>query len=125
MGLAVALILGAPLVMYSLAPPGPLRNGDTVFSDGEQRVRLAITATNMHQQPGEICLLDPNSPLILVDVPNSEPDGSLLAQVQGTPAAEWPFCPLHAEVLLKTHQLFQKPALLREGQRMLARLWDR
>jgi hypothetical protein len=121
-GLAVAIILGAPLVLYSLAPTGPLREGDTAFSDGQQRVRLATSTTNPRLQTGETCLLDPNSPLIVVHVSDGQPDGSIMAQVQGNPATEWPFCPLHAEVLIKAHQLFQKPALLTDIQTMLTRL---
>lgn len=125
MGLAVAVILGAPLVLYSLAPTGPLREGDTAFSDGEQRVRLTTPTTEPRLQPGDTCLLDPNSPLIVVHAPDGQPDGSIIALVQGNPATEWPFCPLHAEVLMKTHQLFQKPALLTEIKTMLTGLWRR
>lgn len=125
MGLAVAVILGAPLVLYSLAPTGPLREGDTAFSDGQQRVPLTTPTTEPRLQPGDTCLLDPNSPLIIVHTPNSQPDGSIIALVQGNPAAEWPFCPVHAEVVVKTHQLFQKPALLTEIRTMLAGLFGR
>lgn len=124
-GLAVAIILGAPLVLYSLAPTGPLRDGDTVFSDGQQRVQLATSTTDPKLQRGDTCLLDPNSPLIVVHVPNDQPDGSIVAQVQGDPSTEWPFCPLHAEVLLKMRQVFQKPALFTEVQTVLARLLGR
>lgn len=125
MGLAVAVILCAPLVLYSLAPTGPLREGDTAFSDGQQRVQLTTPTTEPRLQPGDTCLLDPNSPLIVIHAPDSQPDGSMIALVQGNPATEWPFCPLHAEVLMKAHQLFQKPALLTEIQTVLAGLWGR
>lgn len=125
MGLAVAVILGVPLVLYSLAPTGPLREGDTAFSDGQQRVHLTTATTERRLRPGDTCLLDPNSPLIIVHTPNGQPDGSITALVQGNPATEWPFCPLHAEVLLKAHQLFQKPALLTKIQTVLAGLWGR
>lgn len=124
-GLAVAVILGAPLVLYSLAPTGPLREGDTAFSDGQQRVHLTTPTTEPRLQPGDTCLLDPNGPLIVVHVPDDQPDGSITALVQGNPATEWPFCPLHAEVLMKAHQLFQKPALLTEIRRMLVGLLSR
>jgi len=125
MGLAVAIILGAPLLLYSLAPTGPLREGDTIFSNGQQRVHLTTSTTSPGLQPGDTCLLDPNSPLIVVHIPDGQPDNSIRAKVQGTPATEWPFCPLHAEVRIKTHQLFQKPALLTEIQAMLTRLVGR
>lgn len=120
-GLAVAIILGAPLVLYSLAPTGPLRDGDTIFSAGQQQVRLFLSSTDHRYQAGDTCLLDPNSPLIVLRVSDGQPGSSMVAQVQGNPATEWPFCPLHAEVLLKPHQIFQKPALFAAVQTLLAR----
>jgi hypothetical protein len=124
-GLAVVIILGAPLVLYSLAPTGPLREGDTVFSDGQQRAQLSKPAAGLSLQPGETCLLDPNNPLIVIYVPNDQPDSSIVAQVQGSPAGEWPFCPPHAEVLLEAHQIFQKPAVFSGVKEMVARLFSR
>lgn len=124
-GLAVVVILGAPLVLYSLAPTGPLREGDTVFSDGQQRVHLSKPSAGLPPQPDDTCLLDPDNPLIVVQGPNDQPDGSILAQVQGRPAIEWPFCPSHAEVQIKAHQMFQKPAVFRGVKEMLAKLASR
>lgn len=117
----MAIILGAPLVLYSLAPPGPLRDGDTVFSDGQQRVQLATPATDPRFQRGDTCLLDPSNPLIVIQVPSDRADGSIVAQVQGSPAIEWPFCPVHAEVVLRTHQMFQKPGIFTAIGRFLNR----
>jgi hypothetical protein len=124
-GIAMVIILLAPLVLYSLAPTGPLREGDTAFSDGQQRVQLTTPTTEPRLQPGDTCLLDPNGPLIVVHVPDDQPDGSITALVQGNPATEWPFCPVHAEIVIKAHQLFQKPALLTEIRTVLAGLWGR
>jgi hypothetical protein len=117
----VAVILGAPLVLYSLAPTGPIREGDTVFSEGEQRVRTSKLLTDSRAQPDETCLLDPNSPLIIVHAPTEHGDSSITAEVQGNPSGEWPFCPVHTEVLLETRQVFQKPAMLNGVREMLMR----
>lgn len=117
-GLAVAVILGAPLVLYSLAPPGPIREGDTVFSEGQQQARLTTPA---RPKLDETCLLDPNSPLIIVHAPNEHADSSIIAEVQGNPSGEWPFCPLHAEVRLSLRQVFQKPAMLGAVREMLVK----
>jgi hypothetical protein len=125
MGLAVAVILGAPLLLYSLAPTGPLREGDTAFANGQQRVHLTTSTAEPRLQPGDTCLLDPNSPLIVVHPPDGQPDGLIIGLVQGNPATEWPFCPVHAEVVIQAHQLFQKPALLTEIQTVLAGLFGR
>jgi hypothetical protein len=108
---AVLIILGAPLVLYSLAPTGPIREGDTVFSEGEQHVRIRHVPRDHPGNADDTCLLDPNSPLIVLHTSTDQADGSIIAHVQGNPASEWPFCPVHIEVILKTHQVFQKPAI--------------
>lgn len=110
-GITAAIILVAPLVLYSLAPAGPIREGDTVFSQGEQQVRIRHATIDRPGQADDICLLDPNSPLIVLRSSSGPTDDSIIAQVQGSPVGEWPFCPVHTEVLLKTRQVFQKPAM--------------
>jgi hypothetical protein len=121
----VITILGAPLVLYSLAPTGPIRDGDTVFSGGEQHVRMLHATTEQSGQPDDSCLLDPNSPLIVLHSPIDQADGSIIVQVQGNPAGEWPFCPVHAEVLVRSHQIFQKPAVFDEVKEILTRWFSR
>ena len=58
-GLAAAVIFLAPMVMYSVAPPGPIRDGDTIFSNGAHKVRLS--EPHRYTQVGyqETCLMDP------------------------------------------------------------------
>lgn len=107
---AVTIILVVPLLLHSLAPTGPIREGDTVFSEGQQQVQIRPTVTD-RESKDNTCLLDPNSPLIVVHSPNLDTDGSIIASVQGNPAGDWPFCPVHTDVLLKSHQIFQKPAV--------------
>lgn len=109
MGLAVLVILAAPLILYSLAPSGPLRTGDTIFSQGQQRVRVAVPETTGGPQVRETCLLDPNTPLIILELQDEREEGEILATVQGNPVSEWPFCPPHTRVRVNIHQIFQKP----------------
>ena len=116
---AVLIILGAPLVLYSLAPTGPIREGDTVFSEGEQHVRIRHVPRDHPGNADDTCLLDPNSPLIALSWSSSPTNDVLVAQVQGNPAGEWPFCPVHTEVLLSPHQIFQKPAMFGAIREML------
>jgi hypothetical protein len=111
-GIAMLIILLAPLILYSFAPTGPIREGDTVFAEGQQRAQLSTTLASRSSQTDKTCLLDPNSPLIVLEKSADESDGFITAEVQGNPAAEWPFCPVHAEVRLSLHQIFQKPAVL-------------
>ncbi|ULA65630.1 MAG: hypothetical protein LZF86_240019 [Nitrospira sp.] len=109
MGLAVLLILAVPLVLYSLAPSGPLRAGDTIFSQGQQRVYVAAPEAAVELQPRATCLLDPNAPLIILELQDERGKDNLLATVQGNPVSEWPFCPSHTRVLMNAHQIVQKP----------------
>lgn len=124
-GIAVVLILVTPLVLYSLAPTGPLREGDTVFSDGEQRARISKPVSTRLNPSDDTCLLDPSSPLIILQTPSGQAGDSFVAHVQGNPSDEWPFCPVHTEVLLGTHQVFQKPAALSAVREILLRWFMR
>lgn len=124
-GIAVLVILLAPLVLYSLAPSGPLREGDTIFSEGQQRVRLSLPAPASRPGKEEVCLLDPGTPLIIVQSPGDRQDGTILATVQGNAPIEWPFCPAHTEVILTTQQVFQKPDPLAGIKDRLAGLLER
>jgi hypothetical protein len=123
-GIAVVIILLAPLVLYSFAPTGPIRDGDTVFSEGQQHVQIRRTATG-HEVKDNTCLLDPSSPLIVIHTLTTDPDGSIIAQVQGNAAGEWPFCPVHTEVILRAHQVFQKPAVFGTVREILAGFFSR
>jgi hypothetical protein len=125
MAAAVLVILGAPLVLYSFAPSGPIREGDTVFSEGEQQVQIRQATTDQSDKKDNTCLLDPNSPLIVLHTSTDQTDGSIIADVQGNPADEWPFCPVHTEVTLKTHQIFQEPTILRTVREVLVGWFSR
>lgn len=122
-GLAVTVILVAPLILYSLAPSGPLRAGDTIFSEGQQRVPIALPVPTSGPLEHATCLLDPGNPLIILESPLDRTDGAILATAQGNPVAEWPFCQPRTQVLIKTHQMFQKPDLWDAPKRGLARLF--
>jgi hypothetical protein len=125
MAVAVFIILGAPLVLYSFAPTGPIRDGDTVFSEGEQQVQIRRAATDQSGKTDNTCLLDPNSPLIVLHASTDQADASIIAHVQGNPAGEWPFCAVHTEVRLKAHQVFQKPAVFGTVREILAGWFSR
>lgn len=123
MGLAMIVILAAPLLLYSQAPSGPLRTGDTIFSQGQQEVRIATPLSVSGKNLRNTCLLDPDNPLIILELPPADLSGDILATVQGNPDAEWPFCPLHAQILVKPHQMFQKPDLWSAPRRLLTGLF--
>jgi hypothetical protein len=112
MGLAVLLVFMAPLILYSWAPSGPLRGGDTIFSDGQQQAPIFEGATSASLLQ-DTCLLDPGNPLIIIQSPADRLDGRVHAQVQGNQITDWPFCPPLTEVLLMPNQIVQKPDMLK------------
>ena len=124
-GLIMVIVGGVPMVLYSLAPPGPLREGDTVFSDGQQRVQMLRTIEGSVIQQPDTCLLDPDNPLTIAQEPTDQANGTLVVKVQGHSRKEWPFCPSPAEVLLTVHQIVQKPDVLRVLKKSLTGLVTR
>ncbi len=118
-GLVVALMLIVPMVLYSIAPPGPIREGDTIFTDGSRTVSLAHPLLYESAKFDGTCLLDPHDPLMVVQRPSDRPDGLILAEVQGKTAIEWPFCPPQAEVLLALHQILKKTEIVPGTQQKL------
>jgi hypothetical protein len=122
-GLAAAVIVVAPMVMYSMAPAGPIREGDTVFSNGSHKVHLSDPRRYQTIGYEDTCLLDPKDPLIVTQGPTDEAGGTMIAQVQGKSRIEWPFCPPQAEILIKPHQFLQKPALLQDIRDSLIRVF--
>lgn len=112
-------------MLYSLAPTGPLREGDTVFSAGQQRVHIENATMHKMHRVDDTCLLDPDSPLIIIDAPPRNAGRAIIAEVQGNPANEWPFCPVHTEVRIENHQTFQKPAIFDHVQELLVGLFNR
>ncbi len=122
---AAAVIILTPMVLFSLAPEGPIREGDTVFSTGAHKVSLY--RPERHRQAGydSTCLLDPKDPMIVLQTPPEGSDEDLLAQVQGKSAIEWPFCPPQAELLIKRYQVTQQPSLLQDFRDGMFRLLKR
>lgn len=107
-GLAAALMLIVPIVLYSIAPAGPIRQGDTIFTDGSMKVPLARPLLYDTAKFDGTCLLDPQDPLMVMQRPTDRQDGLILAKVQGKTTIEWPFCPPQAEILLAEYQIIQK-----------------
>lgn len=112
-GLAVLLVFVAPLVLYSLAPSGPLRGGDTIFSEGQQQAVIVQRASVDPRPQEDTCLLDPGNPLIIIQAPADRTDGMVQVQVQGNRNTDWPFCSALTEVLLRPNEIVQKPDLLK------------
>lgn len=114
-GFVVLLMVVTPLIIYLQAPPGPIREGDTIFSEGSITVPLANPLLYGRERFDGSCLLDPDDPLMVITGPVERADGLILAKVQGKTEIEWPFCPPQAEVLLSRQQITQKPDLLRRA----------
>jgi hypothetical protein len=124
-GIAMALMLIVPMVLYSIAPPGPIREGDTIFSDGAVKVPFVNPLLYESAKFDGTCLLDPHDPLMVIRRPSEGPDSLIFAKVQGKTAIEWPFCPPQAEVILTQRQIMQKVDVLSETKEKLTEWWKR
>lgn len=124
-GMVVAFMIVVPMLLYSMAPAGPIREGDTIFSSGQTHVSLAHPHLYEKMNYEGSCLLDPQSPLIVLQRPQDQPDAAILAQVQGASSAEWPFCPAMAEVVVTRQQIVQKTDPFGELQAGLTNLFGR
>jgi len=123
-GLAVAVMVVVPTLLYQLAPSGPIREGDTVFSDGAAKVALAHPLLYESAKFDGTCLLDPQDPLMVIQRPSDRSDGMVLVKVQGKTKMEWPFCPPQAELLVATHQIAQQPDGLAEIRKTVLEWWS-
>ena len=124
-GLVIAFMLIVPLVLYSIGPPGPIRDGDTIFAESAVKVPLVHPLLYEGRNFDRTCLLDPHDPLMVIQRPSDRSDGSILAKVQGKTTIEWPFCPPLAEILLMPHQIVQKSDVLADAGRNLMGWWRR
>ncbi len=121
-GLAATIILIVPLILYSIAPEGPIREGDTVFASGRYRVMLADPVPYRQAGYDSSCVIERRDPLVVV---YSQPDGTIRARVQGKTKLEFPFCPPQAEIILAPQQVFQKPEILSDLKDSLVELFAR
>ena len=120
-GLIVVLMLILPAVLYSVAPVGPLKEGDGVFANGRQHVAFADAEPLQRLGYGSHCVLEARDQLIVLQRTTDRPDGLIRARVESRTRIEVPLCPPHVDVLLKSHQVIQKPGMLQEIRDSLAR----
>jgi hypothetical protein len=95
-----------------MAPSGPIREGDTVFATGRHTVELLDWGRYEKAGYEQSCVIEHHDPLMIVRRPSNQSGRPVIAQVQGKTKMEFPFCPPHAKVLVRPHQVNQKPDLL-------------
>ena len=116
--LTVSLLLLLPALMYSFSPEGPVKEGDTVFSNGKYHVPFAHHDRQPERQKKN-CVLEPGTPLIVIERPIDQSKGSFSARVQGTTQSQYPFCPPQAEIRISPLRINQNRNLWKEFQQKL------
>ena len=106
-GLVMALMLIVPFVLYSMAPAWPIREGDTIFTDGTVKVHLAHLLLYESTGFDGTCLFDPHDPLMVLRQSKGRIEGIIFAKVQGKTAIGWPFYPPQAEILIPRGHIIQ------------------
>ena len=122
-GLAMAVMLIIPAILYSMAPEGSIREGSTVFGSGRHTVILAHPTNYQHAGYEATCVLEFRDPLLVISRPAGSHIGPFRAQVQGKTKLEFPFCPPQAEVILKPFHVFQKSDLMTDVKDSVKRLF--
>ncbi len=122
-GIAVVLMLIVPIVLYSMAPAGPIREGDTIFSATTVKVPLAHPFLQAFANFDGTCLLDPHDPLMVSRPPMGGTNEIIFAKVQGKTAIEWPFCPPHSEIQLTRGHILQKADLWSHARQTIREWW--
>ena len=112
-----------PAMLYSMAPTGPIREGDTVFGSGRHMVVLAHPTDYQRAGYENTCVLEFRDPLLVISRPAGSSTGPFRAQIQGKTKLEFPFCPPQAEVILKPYHVSQKPNLLTDLKNSLIRIF--
>jgi hypothetical protein len=107
--LAGGLVLLVPAFLYTIAPEGPLRDGDSVYSTGRHIVYFVRPDRYREAGYTTYCVLEPRDPLLIVRRLPDRPGESAVARFQGVRARlERPFCPPQAEVVVRPHQVTTK-----------------
>lgn len=119
--LIVALMLILPALLYTIAPAGPVREGEVVYANGKQRAYFVEPGRYRQAGYGNACILEPRDALVVVQTPVARLDGALRVRFEGKTIIEFPFCPPHAEVLIKPHQVVQRASPWQELTDSLAR----
>lgn len=120
--LIVSLLLLLPAMIYSISPEGPVKEGDTVFSNGKHHVPFT-SHDGQPEQRKRTCVLEPGIPLIVIERPIEQSKGNFSARVQGTTKPEYPFCPPQAKIRITALQINQGRNLWKEIQQKLSVLW--
>lgn len=103
-GLIVLALMLVPILLYSMVPEGPVKEGDLVFSTGRHRVPFIDASPYRQLGYQGLCVIGPREQLMVLRRLPADPEGRLVARPITTVRRGVPFCPPKAEVLLKPHQ---------------------
>src|SRR5579885_597090 len=81
--LAGGLVLLVPAFLYTIAPEGPLRDGDSVYSTGRHIVYFVRPDRYREAGYTTYCVLEPRDPLLIVRRLPDRPGESAVARFQG------------------------------------------
>ena len=103
-GLVVLALMLVPVLLYSMVPEGPVKEGDLVFATDRHRVALMDPAAFHHLGYEGSCLIERREQLLVLRRVPGEPERTVIARPISTARRGAPFCPPEAELFLKPHQ---------------------
>jgi hypothetical protein len=118
--LIVIMMLMIPVVLYTIVPEEPIKEGMIVYASATHRAYFEEPERYRSIGYAAFCILEPQVPLVVI---RTASDGSLVARSDTKSRMEAPFCPPHALVTLQMHQIIHKQNLWLEFKHVLASLF--
>jgi hypothetical protein len=115
--LIVIMMLMIPVVLYTIVPEEPIKEGMIVYASATHRAYFEEPERYRNMGYAAFCILEPQLPLVVI---RTASDGSLAARSDTKSRAEVPFCPPHAVVTVQMHQIIHKQSLWIELKHVLA-----
>ena len=108
-GLTILAILAIPPFIYSVAPKGPIKKDNVVFSTGQHRTYFVHKTQYQSLGYDGFCVLQDGDQLLVLESAEAREDGTYLAQKIGRRKRAFPDCPSQSKVFLHEHQITLKP----------------
>ena len=115
--LIVLMMLMIPMVLYTIVPEEPIKEGMIVYASATHRAYFEEPERYRKMGYAAFCILEPQVPLVVI---RTASDGSLAARTDTTSRVDVPFCPPHAVVTIQMHQIIHKQSLWLEFKHVVA-----
>lgn len=123
-GLTIIAVLLVPVLMYSMSPEGPIKEGHVVFSTGQYRAKFEDETKYLAFGYQGYCVVQPREQFLVIVPAATRSDGTVLVQKIGMVKREFPSCPSQTMVILHGKQITLKPDMWGGLRDSFTRVWS-